>query len=84
MLIDLSRFEYPIVGSPLSDSVLPPQLETSPEESTSCDCKFEYADLWLDGVGYNLRAWVGEDAAESDRQDLDTVILSLRPVRTSG
>lgn len=78
VLVDLSRFRYPIAKSIPRNSALPPHLETSPEESRSCECTFEYADLWLDGLSYNIRVWIGERATQSDRESLDAMISSIR------
>ncbi len=78
VLVDLSRFRYPIAESIPRNSALPPHLATSPEERRSCECTFEYADLWLDGLGYNIRVWIGEGATQSDRESLDAMISSIR------
>ncbi len=83
VLVDVSRFKYPVAGSTPGDSALPPELETSSEESKPCECTFEFADLWLNAISYNVRVWIGQDTRESDRQSLDAMISSIRPTRTS-
>ncbi len=81
VLVDLSRFKFPVVGS-LGDSAFPPELETSRQESRSCQCTFEFADLWLHHLGYTVRVWIGENASVSDRKALDAMISSIRPKGT--
>jgi hypothetical protein len=83
VLVDLSQFDYPIAPMQRTYSALPPKLEQSLGASTSCGCSFRFADLWISGVGYNLRAWVGSDAQQPVSRALDAMISSIRPLDAS-
>ena len=86
VLVDVSRFSFPrppppVGAAPPADSNLPLTFETSIRENVACRCTFLYGDLWLDGVNFSVRAWIGEDASTSDQLVLDALLRSTRPRR---
>ena len=88
VMIDLSRFpvprpanrrpskgtKLPISYSSMSKSTKA-SLETGPGK---CTCAERYTYIWVDGVSYSLRAWIGKDASPTARRMLIHAISTIR------
>jgi hypothetical protein len=91
VLVDLSRLHVPPgFGAARGDSRFALTLGslrrarwTDPRgHPTRCSCVFRSGGLWLDGLYYTLRVWVGRKASMSDRRSLMALLASVRPVRS--
>jgi hypothetical protein len=91
VLLDLSRFDGPpVVGPARADSRFPLTLGSLKRSSwtdkrglaSRCSCIYRHGELWLDGLYYNLRVWVGREASNRDRRLLMALLGSIQPVRS--